>query len=90
MAVLIDPRGNRQRVVPRNGAAFGVQELQDFVDGYIDVLPVGGKYLVFDVDGPEKEKLYNKTATELAREHNPEWGRFISGNAVLCEERIIP
>lgn len=88
MAVLISPRGNKEKVIPKDGMAFTIQELQDYVDGYIDVLPVGENYLVFDVDGPEKDKLYNEAATELALKHNPEWGRFVSGNAVVCE-RII-
>lgn len=77
------------KVVPKNGAAFSIQELQDYVDGYIDVLPIEGGYLVFDVDGPAKDKLYNKAATELAYKHNPDWEGFISGNAVVCE-RISP
>ena len=89
MAYLITPRGNKEKVTPKDGVAFSIQELQDYVDGYIDVLPLGDKYIIFDVDGPEKDKLYNKIATELAYEHNPEWRRFISGNAVVCE-RISP
>ena len=89
MAYLITPRGNKEKVTPKDGVAFSITELQDYVDGYIDVLPIGGNYLVFDVDGPEKDKLYNKIATEMAYEHHPEWERYISGNAVVCE-RISP
>ena len=90
MATLIDPRGNKEKVTPKDGVAFSVQELQDYVGGYIDVLSIGEGYLVFDVDGPSKDKLYNKVATELAYKYHPkEFQGFISGKAVVCR-KIIP
>ena len=77
------------KVVPKDGAAFTVTELQDMVDGYIDVLEVKDGVVVFDADGAENEKLYNRMATEMVKEYDPEWNGFISGVAVVCPKRMI-
>lgn len=36
MAILIKVDGTRKEVQPRNGTDFSLEELQDFVDGYIE------------------------------------------------------
>ena len=82
---LITPRGEIQAARPKDGVAFSVTELQDMVQGYIAVEEYEEGYMVFDVDGNEG-KLYNKKATELLREYNPEWKGFVAGNAVVCEK----
>lgn len=80
---LITPRGEIQKAAPKDGVAFTVTELQDMVAGYIDVVELdSGGYLVFDVDGPAKDKLYNKPATELLIQSGGKG--FIAGNAVVC------
>lgn len=89
MSEVIYPRGERMKAVPKDGVAFSVTELQDLVDGYIDVMEVADGVVVFDADGAENNKLYNKVASDMVRECNPEWTGFISGNAVLCAKRMI-
>jgi len=93
IAVLITPRGERQEAIPRNGVAFTVRELQDMVDGYIDIVDIDDELvMVFDVDGNEKDKLFNKKATEILRkahEGEPDFGDFVSGNAVVCKNHMI-
>ena len=81
---LITPRGEKQEAIPRDGVAFSVTELQDLVQGYIDVVEIGESLIVFDVDGAYNNKLYNKTATELIRSSDSEWNGFVAGNAVVC------
>lgn len=77
------------KAVPKDGVSFTVTELQDLVDGYIDMMEVRDGVIVFDADGAENDKLYNKVATDMAREYNPNWSGFISGNAVLCTKQMI-
>ena len=89
MSEVVTPRGIRMEAVPNDGAAFTVTELQDIVDGFIGVLEVKDGVIVFDEDGPAKDKLYNKEATKMVKEFNPEWEGFISGVAVVCPKRMI-
>lgn len=92
MNYLITPRGERQEAAPKDGVAFTVTELQDMVGGWIDIKEIGDNHLVvFDVDGARKDKLYNKTATELIRkawvsEDGEPWNSFVAGNAVICTQ----
>ena len=82
---LITPRGEIQEAAPKDGVAFSVTELQDMVSGYITIEELdNGQKVVFDVDGSQKGKLYNKTATELILQSNPKWNQFVAGNAVVC------
>ena len=82
---LVTPRGEIQAAAPKDGVAFSVTELQDMVAGYITIEDIEGGYVVFDEEGAENDKLYNKTATELIRASNSEWDGFVAGNAVVCE-----
>ena len=82
---LITPRGEIQEAAPKDGVAFSVTELQDMVAGYITIEELeNGQKVVFDVDGSRNGKLYNKPATELILQSNPEWKEFVAGNAVVC------
>ena len=88
MSYLITPRGEIQKAAPKDGVAFTVTELQDMVGGWIDLKEIGEELIVFDVDGMFKDKLYNKTATELIRRYHQDdeepWNGYVAGNAVVC------
>ena len=67
--------------------SFTIDELQDLVDGWIDVVPVVGGVLVFDADGKEKDKYMNFEATRILREAGID--DYIAGVAVFCPEGSI-
>ena len=85
MSYLITPRGEKQAALPKDRVAFSVTELQDMVQGYIEVKEIRDGLLVYDVDGVLNDKLYNKTATELLRDYDESFEGFVAGNAVVCE-----
>lgn len=87
-AYLIPPRGARQNL---NKDSFTVSELQDLVDGWIDVVPVAGGVLVFDADGQEKDKYMNFEATRILRTSGDKkhLDDYVAGVAVFCPEGAI-
>ena len=84
---LITTRG--ARILLRN-ESFTLDELQDLVDGWVDIIQVDGGVIVFDADGKEKDKYMNFRATEMVRKFkasiNEPWDDFIAGTAVFCPD----
>ncbi|MFT0323828.1 hypothetical protein ACMSD8_07330 [Bacteroides thetaiotaomicron] len=70
MATLIKTDGSKLEIQPQNGLGFQLDELQKFVDGYIDIINLhNGDILVINDNG--KDVLdSNETATEIAHKHN--------------------
>ncbi|NJR72701.1 MAG: DUF3846 domain-containing protein [Scytonema sp. CRU_2_7] len=64
--------------------SFNLEELQEYVEGFIEVLPTADTsyVLVVDEDGRLKETYLNTFATKLA-------GRRIFGPAILCKSDEI-
>lgn len=67
MALLIKTDGTSQRVEPGNGARFTLQELQDFVGGYIERVPLN---LPLDEPEPNFEMFVNEEGLILGLPHN--------------------
>jgi hypothetical protein len=64
MARLFLTDGTTRDVTPANGHEFTLRELQDYVDGYIEVVRLPrDRYLVCDEDGKNKDKPLNMNAT---------------------------
>ena len=65
MATLIKTDGSKLEIQPQNGLGFQLDELQKFVDGYIDIINLhNGDILVINDNG--KDVLdSNETATML-------------------------
>jgi hypothetical protein len=78
-------------VTPKNGKDFKWEELHEFVDGYIEIVPLGDSDLVIVVN--EEGKLnglpINNKATEVWRIHWPTSSDFIVGNALICKRTMI-
>lgn len=89
MNYLITPRGLKQEAAPKDGTAFSITELQDMVDGFVEIVDLDDCLLVYDVDGAWKDKLFNPEATRLLRRAHREdkdFGGFVAGNAVVCHK----
>lgn len=90
MATLIKTDGSKLEIQPQNGLGFQLDELQKFVDGYIDIINLhNGDILVINDNG--KDVLdSNETATEIAHKHNAIFGwDYICGDVVMCKDEEV-
>lgn len=80
MAKWIKADGSMEDVEPNNGSDFSLEELNKFVDGFIEVvwLP-NGKLMVVNEEGQLKRLIPNPVASIIARQ-------MIVGNVLLCDE----
>jgi hypothetical protein len=74
MAELIKTDGSVALVEPQNGKRFTLEELQSYVGGYIEVVPVppwdGSRLAVCDEEGKLKDKPLNELATLYSQRNN--------------------
>ena len=86
-SVIIMADGLQKKVDPANGKDFSLEELNEFVDGYIEILHIGDKLLVCNEEGKLKNLQYNATATCLINAAGIK--DYIVGNALFCEKDKI-
>ena len=80
-------RRSTKKVDPANGTDFSIDELNEFVDGYIEILHIGDKLLVCNEEGKLKNLQYNATATCLINAAGIK--DYIVGNALFCDKDKI-
>ena len=87
MAKLYKTNGTIENIEPANGKDFSLEELQEIVGGYIQVVPVfGNKCIVVDEEGRMKDYKHNETASQLV------FGQVIGdivGDMLLCNQTEI-
>lgn len=90
MATLIKADGTKQEVQPNNGLDFELEELQQFVDGYIQIVNLrNGKILVINEEGKDVYPV-NEKATEIALKRNSIfWWDYICGDVLLCDDEEV-
>ena len=86
-SVIIETDGLQKKVDPANGTDFSIDELNEFVDGYIEILHIGDKLLVCNEEGKLKNLQYNVTATCLINAAGIK--DYIVGNALFCDKDKI-
>jgi len=68
MAKLIKANGEETEVTPKNGSEFSLEELREFVGGYIEVVPTkDNQLMVLNEEGQIHRLPVNTKATELTR-----------------------
>ena len=65
MGILMKSNGDVEEVAPNNGKTFSLQELQQYVQGYIEIVGVGDKYLILNEEGKLIGLELNVKATEI-------------------------
>lgn len=90
MATLLKSDGTRKEIQPQNGTDFKLEELQAYVDGYIEIVNLqNGEILVINEDGKDRYQT-NETATKLARKHRAiYYWDWIDGDVVLCKDEEV-
>lgn len=79
--------GLQKKVDPANGTDFSIDELNEFVDGYIEIVHIGDKLLVCNEECKLKNLQYNATATCLINAAGIK--DYIVGNALFCDKDKI-
>jgi hypothetical protein len=72
-------------VKPKSGKTFSLSELQDFVEGYIEIIDLrNGKIMVVNEEGKLKDLPFNHAATKIyAKVYSNR--DIIVGNALVCK-----
>ena len=86
MATLYEPSGVEKTCRPRNGKKFALEELQELVGGYVEMVSipgdVGKRVFFVDEEGRLKHLKPNVKASHLAY-------RLLMGNALLCSPKEV-
>ena len=78
MALFIDSNGIETKITPINGKNFNLQEMQNFVDGFIEIINLpDGRQMVINEEGRIQNLDINDKASVLA-------GCMIVGNVLVC------
>lgn len=86
-SVIFMASGSIKIVDPANGKDFSLEELNEIVDGYIEILHIGDKLLVYNEEGKLQNLQYNATATCLINAAGIK--DYIVGNALFCDKDKI-
>lgn len=87
MAIKLPAKGCYWDCQPKNGKVFTLEELQDIVGGYIEILYFkDGRMMVLNEEGKLKELRINLEATRIARDNHLifSWD-YIVGTVLLVE-----
>ena len=88
---IINTNGAKTEVTPKFGNPFTLEELQEYVGGYIEIIRLTDKYLmVVNEEGRLLDLPFNSEATDIARQHKAIYPNdMIVGNALVVEESMI-
>ena len=83
------PNGDFQETQPNNGSTFELEELQEVVGGYIEIVRLNdGQIIIVNEDGLSLNLPVNIEATNiLRRDHSTT--EYIVGNAIVCDADMI-
>ena len=88
MAVIIKITGKTENIEPADGKVFTLDELQNAVGGYIELVPINsgeyeGKLMVVDEEGRLKaDAKLNENASRIA-------GQIIVGQVIIIDKEQI-
>lgn len=80
-------------VKPTNGISFSLEEMQGYVQGYVEVIGLNEDLIMcLNEDGKYDDSCFlNKEATRIAHENNSIMeDDYICGNVVICPSRMFP
>ena len=83
MSLIIKSNGETINCTPENGVSFRLPELQNTVNGYIEIVTLlNGKKMVINEEGRLKGLPHNEAATKL-------FGADIVGDVLVCNSELI-
>ena len=83
------PNGDFQETQPKNGTTFELEEMQEIVGGYIEVIRLNdGRIIIVNEEGLLQGLPVNIEATNiLRRDHSTT--QYIVGNAIVCDADMV-
>jgi len=94
-AVFIDTNGNREMVYPSQKNTFSINELQSYVGGLVQIVPLGkGRNLICHEEGKIIGLPKNNSATEIWNDHYPvekypiNNDKLVVGNVLITGRKI--
>lgn len=90
MAKIIKANGDVVTTKPKNGKDFQLQELQEIIGGYIEIinLDATNRLMVMDEEGKLKSKPYNDMATTIMRNETLLLD-VVVGDVLVCSKNQI-
>lgn len=87
VAKFIRVTGESEEIIPTNGMAFTLEEMQGYVGGNVQIVELGKGYIMaFDEEGKIKEYENNFCATIIAIGSRAIYPTdYIAGDAVVCK-----
>ena len=83
------PNGDFQETQPNNGSTFELEELQEVVGGYIEIVRLrDGRMIIVDEEGKSKDKAVNIPATNILRRDHYTTD-YIVGTAIVCDADML-
>lgn len=73
-----------KEVQPKNGKDFSLEELQGFVEGYIEIVKLRNGYMVVNDEGKLLGLPMNVPATSIYQ-HDRGLADIICGNVLVCD-----
>ena len=89
MARVLKVSGDVKRVEPANGTDFSLEELKEFVDGYIEIIQLpNNEIMVINENGKVVDLPFNELATNIYQELIYK-GDYIAGDALICDKEQV-
>lgn len=90
MAKLIKVNGEEIEISPKNGTDFSLEELQNYVDGYIEIVNLRSEnnIMIINEEGAINDMPVNLKASMIySKEFNV--NQCIYGNVVVCKHNMV-
>lgn len=89
-AYLITGDGDVREIMPKSDAKFTLEEMQMYVDGYIEVVRLNESQIMVVNEEGKYGKPYNMMATAIAElERAIRKDDYIAGDAVICPGTML-
>lgn len=86
----ITVEGSIEEISPNDGHEFELKEVQNRVEGYIEIIQLNDKQIMIVNDEGKFDKAYNQFATAIAQLNHALWGGdYICGNVVICPSSML-
>lgn len=85
MATIYTTDGNTVKIFPNPGPRFSLEEMQNIVGGYIELISLKNGYMIVNEEGKIYNLPYNEYATDLAHKSRGIFPNdYIVGNVLVC------